>query len=68
MNAILSETMQDTEFKIFYSFILFTVYSLRYGRFKYCQQLSKKYLVHVLLTIEMLVFILQLKFFSLKTL
>ena len=40
-----------------------TVYCGRYDKFKYGKQLSIKYLVHVLFTIEMLVFILQLKNF-----
>ena len=37
-----------------------------YEEFKYGKQLSIKYLVHVLFTIEMLVFMLQLKKFPLK--
>ena len=37
-----------------------------YEKFKYGKQLSIKYLVHVLFTIEMLVFILQLKNFPKK--
>ena len=57
MNAIFSKTMQDTETQIL------TVYSCRCGNLKYGQQLSIQYLVHVLFTIEMLVFILQLKKF-----
>ena len=46
--------MQDTETKNL---------TILYGKFKYGKQLSIKYLVHVLFTIEMLVFILQLKNF-----
>ena len=57
MNAIFSKTMQDTEKENL------TVYFCRCGKFKYGEQLSIKYLVHVLFTIEMLVFILQLKKF-----
>ena len=56
MNAIFSKTMQDTETQIL-QFILVG------NKFKYGKQLSIKYLVHVLFTIEMLVFILQLKNF-----
>ena len=37
-----------------------------YDKFKYGKQLSIKYLVHVLFTIEILVFILQLKNFPQK--
>ena len=58
MNAIFSKTMQDTK-----TTVNLTVYFCRCGKFKYGQQLSIKYLVHVLFTIEMLVFILQLKKF-----
>ena len=57
MNAIFSKTMQDTETKI----LQFILEGTR--KFKYGKQLSIKYLVHVLFTIEMLVFILQLKNF-----
>ena len=57
MNAIFSKTMQDTETKISQSIFEGTKNS-NYGK-----QLSIKYLVHVLFTIEMLVFILQLKNF-----
>ena len=49
--------MQDTETKIL-QFIFVGAANLKYG-----EQLSIKYLVHVLFTIEMLVFILQLKNF-----
>ena len=60
MNAIFSKNMQNTETKINENL---TVYFCRCGKFKYGQQLSIQYLVHVLFTIEMLVFILQLKKF-----
>ena len=56
MNAIFSKTMQDTETQI-------SQFILVGAAFKYGKQLSIKYLVHVLFTIEMLVFILQLKKF-----
>ena len=56
MNAIFSKIMQDTETK-------FNSLFLKVRQFKYGKQLSIKYLVHVLFTIEMLVFILQLKNF-----
>ena len=49
MNAIFSKTMQDTETKSFH--------------FATNSNMLKKYLVHVLFIIEMLVFILQLKNF-----
>ena len=62
MNAIFSKTMQDTETKILQFILEGTANS------NYVQQLSIKYLVHVLFTIEMLVFILQLRKISLKTL
>ena len=57
MNAIFSKTMQDTETQISQFIVEGT------DKFKYGKQLSIKYLVHVLFTIEMLVFILQLKNF-----
>ena len=57
MNAIFSKTRQDTETKI--SQFIFQGTANQ----KNCQQLSIQYLVHVLFTIEMLVFILQLKKF-----
>ena len=57
MNAIFSKTMQDTETQISQFIVEGT------AKFKYGQQLSIQYLVHVLFTIEMLVFILQLKKF-----
>ena len=56
MNAIFSETMQDTETKILQFIVEGTANSNG-------KQLSIQYLVHVLFTIEMLVFILQLKKF-----
>ena len=56
MNAIFSKTMQDTETQI-------SQFIIEYCKFKYAKQLSIQYLVHVLLTIERLVFILQLKKF-----
>ena len=58
MNAIFSKTMQDTETQIS-QFILAKVRQIA----NMVKQLSIKYLVHVLFTIEMLVFILQLKKF-----
>ena len=54
MNAIYSKTMQDTETQIS-QFILQGTANLKYGK-----QLTIQYLVHVLFTIEMSVFILQL--------
>ena len=57
MNAIFSKTMQDTETQISQFIVEGTV------KWKYGKQLSIKYLVHALFTIEMLVFILQLKNF-----
>ena len=57
MNAIFSKTMQDTETQISQFIVEGTANS------NMVKQLSIKYLVHVLLTIEMLVFILQLKKF-----
>ena len=59
MNAIFSKTMQDTEKKIKQFILEDTANSNMVSN---CQYL-KKYLVHVLLTIEMLAFILQLKKF-----
>ena len=56
MNAIFSKTMQDTDTKISQSILEGTT-NLNMVK------LSIKYLVHVLFTIEMLVFILQLKNF-----
>ena len=57
MNAIFSKTMQDTETQIS-QFIVEGTANSKYGK-----QLSIQYLGHVLFTIEMLVFILQLKKF-----
>ena len=57
MNALFSKTMQDTETQIS-QFIV-----EGFCKFKYGKQLSIQYLGHVLFTIEMLVFILQLKKF-----
>ena len=56
MNAIFSKTMQDTETQI-------SQFIVEHCNFKYGKQLSIQYLIHVLFTIEMLVFILQLKKF-----
>ena len=54
---LISKTMQDTETQISQFMVEGT------EKFKYGKQLSIKYLGHVLFTIEMLVFILQLKNF-----
>ena len=56
MNALFSKTMQDTETQI-------SQFIVEFCKFKYRKQLSIQYLGHVLFTIEMLVFILQLKNF-----
>ena len=57
MNAIFSKTMQDTETQISQFIVEGTANS------NMVSNLSIQYLVHVLFTIEMLVFILQLKKF-----
>ena len=57
MNAIFSKTMQDTETKIEQFIVEGRANSNKISNCQY------NYLVHVLFTIEMLVFILQLKNF-----
>ena len=61
MNAIFSETMQDTETQILQFIVEGTANSNMVSNCQY-----NIYLVHVLFTIEMLVFILQLKKFLQK--
>ena len=63
MNAIFSKTMQDTEMQISQFILQGTVNSNMVSNGQYNiwdMQLSIHYLGHVLFTIEMLVFILQL--------